>query len=106
MAVKLVEVHQVGEDETSLQLAKRLERLRHAVCVVFGLLVILNAAAQEDVEYLAHAKYSNMFSVELIEEHAFWRRNRVVATIGRTRERAGLSNERARDHAADLVRPA
>ena len=55
MAVLLIEIDQVDEDQPVGRLAHRLQRLGHAVGVVLRLDVIADAAPQEDVEDLAHA---------------------------------------------------
>ena len=56
----LIEVHQVGENQTFIDLAQRNFGGAHAVGVVLGFDVVLNAAAQEDVENLADAVDGNV----------------------------------------------
>ena len=45
-------------------------------------------------------------SCELIEQHALGRRHGVIVAVGGARETAGRAGERARDHAAHFVRSA
>src|SRR5260370_27228802 len=53
VTVELVEIDQVDEEQASVKLVERAERLGHAIGVVLGLFVVLNAAAQKHVEDLA-----------------------------------------------------
>src|SRR5689334_5584134 len=55
MAILLVEIDQVDEDEAVLLFAHRFESLRHAVGIVFGFARTEETAPEEDVEDLTDA---------------------------------------------------
>ena len=57
MAVVLIEIHQIRENHSGMNLFQRRYRLGHSIGIVFALFMIANSAAQEDVEDLADAKY-------------------------------------------------
>ncbi len=106
MAVLLIEIDQIHEDQAALQFVQRGERFRHAVGIALGLFVFADAAAEKNVEDFADAVDLDLSVVELIEQHAFGRGNGVIVAVGRARERARLPDKRTRDHAAHFVRAA
>ena len=64
------------------------------------------AAAQENIENLAHAVNRNAAPGQAIEQHARGRRHGVIVAIRGAREMAGRAQKRARDHAAHFRRTA
>src|SRR5580692_7516566 len=104
MAVQLIEVNQVHEKKPGIQLVERCQRLGHAVRVVLGLFVFADAASEEYVEDLADAENLHFAILELIEQHAARRRDRIVLAIRRARERAALPGEGPGDHASYFQR--
>ena len=106
MAVLLVEIHQVDENQTAFRRLHGLQGFRHAVGIVLGFGGVSDAAAQEDVEDLADAVHGHAAVFQPVEQHALGRRHGVIVAVGGAGESAGRADEGARDHAADLVRAA
>src|SRR3984893_15565742 len=69
VAIELVKIYQVDEEQTLVKFVERAQSLGHAVGVVLGLLVLLNAAPQKNVEDLAYAEDGNILRFKLIQQH-------------------------------------
>src|SRR5271163_4780409 len=106
MAVLLVEIHQIYEQQATLEFIQRGQRLRHTIGVALGLFVLADAASQENVKDLADAEDLHLAIVKLIEQHACGRRNGIVLAVWRACKLSGLANKWTGDHAAHLERPA
>src|SRR6266850_830269 len=104
MAVELIEIHQVHEDQAVVEFVQCAQRLRHAVAVILRLLVVLNATAQKHIEDFSHAENADAGGFQLIQQHAFRRRNRIVVPIWSAREMAWTPYERTRNDSPNFVR--
>src|SRR5690348_17929485 len=104
MAIKHVEIHEIGEDEAFAALRKRLRKFGNAVGIVLSDDEIGNAAAVVDVVDFADTEDGHAALGENIEKHGARRLDGVVvatlsAAIISRRPREGASN-----HAADAMR--
>ncbi len=86
MAVELIEIDQVDEDQPAIDRVHCVDRLVHTVGITLGLLVFANAAAQEHVENLAHAVDVDAAAGELVKQHPLGRRHGVIVPIRRACE--------------------
>src|SRR5687768_10982761 len=104
MAVKLVEVDEIGEDEVAVPgLADRLERGVELALVVGRLQDARDAAAGKDVGDLADAEDVAAARLGDIEEGLARRRHGKILAMTRAPEVfAGLAEEGTSDHAADV----
>src|SRR5712691_3117978 len=70
MAVLLIEIHQIDEDQAAGDGLHRGERLLHTVAIVLGVDMIADAVPAEDVENLPYAINRDATVFQAVEQHA------------------------------------
>ena len=103
MAVKHIKVHQIDEQQAVKILVHRLERRLHAGRVARRVVALGDAAVIEDILNLAHAQHVIALVLQNVQHRLADGIDREIATVAGTHKRTGIADERARDHAADIV---
>ena len=104
VSVLLIEIHQIHENQAIRGRLHRVERGRHSVRIVPGLGAFANTAPQENIEDFPYAVNEDSALLQLIEQHPFRRRHRVVVAVSGARKVVRRARERPCDHASHFIR--
>ena len=103
VAVKHVEVDQVGKDQTARVLLERMNRLVDRLLVVLRGQVFGHTHRIVDRSNLADANHVEIFILQGRQQIFARRRHGIVVTVLGAIEISGLAQKRPRDHASDFV---
>src|SRR5690606_36221275 len=103
VAVRLVEIYQVGEQEPTRSLAEPSADLADALCIPVGV-NRTDTAIGEEIGHLAHAVARHACLLEYVQERLRRRREAEVAAIAGANVRPRNTAERTSDDPCDVVR--